>query len=85
MKEFTLNTNIVFTPAAKAVLGQERTSDSMPRRFGSSCAVGDYVVLPPCESEFLVTVREWTIGESFETLTVVLDLPPGPRSLRAVS
>lgn len=84
MTEFALNTNTVFTPAAKAVLAQQLPSDSIPRRFGSSCAVGDYVVFPACESLFRVTVREWTVGETFETLTVVLDLEPGPPPLRVV-
>lgn len=85
MKEFALNTNIVFTPEATAVLAQEIRSDSRPRRFATSCAVGDLVVFPRCESLFRVTVREWTIGEEFETLTVLLSLEPGPPPLRVVS
>lgn len=82
---FDLNTNIVFTPAAYAVLAQELPADHMPRRFGMSCAVGDTVVLPNCESVFVVTHREWTIGETFETLTVQLDLVPAPVPLRVVT
>lgn len=82
---FNVNTNITLMPRAHAVARVPRFHDSLPRRFGTSCALGDVVQIEGSSVKLVVAARLWTLGQTHETLEVMLDLVEDPAPLREAS
>jgi len=82
--DFRISTDIRLTPRAAAVARVPASSDQRPRRFGTSCALGDVVRVAPSDVPLVVIGRQWKIEPDSETLVVVLDLldePAPPREI----
>lgn len=76
--KFDITTDLRMTPRAAAVARVPKFSDQLPRRFGTSCAVGDVVSIQDSPVALIVLSRHWEIRDDSETLIVLLDLLESP-------
>ncbi len=71
----TLDIDIVFTPAAKAVeRGQSFQLTPPLRPYLLSVHQWDMVNIPPCSTPFVVASRQWTLSRNAARLVILLDL-----------
>lgn len=83
---FTRINDLVFTPAADAVLAGWRPhfQHGQDRVFFAACQHNEVVDFPGVNSRFVVVLRKWELGTDYEKITVLLDIVPQQPTLQVV-